>query len=158
MLYKMSYKEKKRCTFLEIQKISKKKSLNNNFASHWPRTRVSHPMAPAVRPLYYQVASWLLQGNFSLSLHGSNPGLDCKTLFLDSYTLSGVVMRRATWSLAGASKVLPSLRELGNIVSLPPKLLQRLNKPPGSFPCSIEAKCSTQEALEQVDFGCAARV
>ena len=76
----------------------------------------------------------MLQGNFSLSLHGSNPGLDCKTLFLDSYTLSGVVMRRATWSLAGASKVLPSLRELGNIVSLPPKLLQRLNKPPGSFP------------------------
>ena len=40
-------------------------------------------------------------------------------------------MRRVTWSLAGASKVLPSLRELGIIVSLPPKLLQRLNKPPG---------------------------
>ena len=71
-------------------------------------------MAPVVRPLYYQVTTWLLQGNFSLNLQGSNPGLDCKTLFLDSYTLSGVVMRRATWSLAGASKVLPSLLNLAS--------------------------------------------
>ena len=84
MLYKMSYKEKKRCTFLEIQKISKRKSLNKNVASHWPRTGVYHLTAPVVRPLYYQVATWLLQGNFFLNQQGSNPGLDCKTLFLDS--------------------------------------------------------------------------
>ena len=158
MLYKMSYKEKKSCTFLEIKKNSKKKTFEQHFcqplASNWSRP------APGVSSITTILSGRHLAAAKQLFsyLQGSNPGLDCKTLFLDRYTLSGVVMRRATWSLAGASKVLPSLRELGNIVSLPPKLLQRLNKPPGSFPCSIEAKCSTQEALEQVDFGCAARV
>ena len=61
-------------------------------------------MALAVRPLYYQVATWLLQGNFSLSLQGSNPGLDCKTLlFGQLHTLGS---SDATGHVVTSSRVL----------------------------------------------------
>ena len=60
-----------------------------------------------------------MQGNFSLSFQGSNPGLDCTTLFLESYTLSGVVMRRATWSLAGALRPVRRWIEQVNTLRVP---------------------------------------
>ena len=61
--------------------------MQKEFASHQHRTRDSDPSGRVLFPLLYPVACCLLQGNFSLSFQGSNPGLDCTTLFLDSYTL-----------------------------------------------------------------------
>ena len=94
------------CTFVEIKNNSKNKKLNFSFASHWPRTGVDQLLRPGVCSITTILSGRHLAAAKQLFsyLEGSNPGLDCKTLFLDSYTLSGVVMRRATWSLAGAPR------------------------------------------------------
>ena len=71
MLCKMSYKEKKkRCTFLAIQKLAKTKfeqKICQPLASNWS-------LSPNGASSTTTILSWLLQGNFSLSLQGSNPG------------------------------------------------------------------------------------
>ena len=132
MLYKMSYKEK---INLGLRRGEPQSSKENVLATGLePRSCQMSARGSAQYREGFRSVFLFIQPSFSNMYTARIPDRRCKTFCFSAATLRRVVMRRTTWSLGGASKVLPSLRELGNIVSLPPKLLQRLNKPPGSFP------------------------